>query len=246
MHCIIVFHSTVGSKPLWCEQHGCSRISPVVVIQFLPKLMLHSEFAAALLQHAQGGAGLAGLLVLLSVRDGGGISDDAMMTCHRNGANHSATSKVTEVMRRQPPRVPVKVNPGTVGKIRILEGRKQVCADYNQAKYSGSSLLVLRTASAWHRKKSGLPHKKTQSLASMSRISSDSGGGTDSVSVSGSFSSSSSAANASVSCSWNRVTSADGTCSLEPRSCYDCLNTPLESGEVSATQTCLWFILYWL
>jgi hypothetical protein len=32
-------------------------------------------------------------------------------------------------------------------------------------------------------------------------------------------------------CAWEQVTDGD-TCFVEPRSCYDCLNTPLSSGEV--------------
>lgn len=34
-----------------------------------------------------------------------------------------------------------------------------------------------------------------------------------------------------TSCSWQQVTE-NGKCSLEPRSCYDCLNTPVVSSEV--------------
>lgn len=41
-----------------------------------------------------------------------------------------------------------------------------------------------------------------------------------------------------TSCSWQQVTE-NGKCSLEPRSCYDCLNTPVTSGEVRLLSVCL-------
>lgn len=45
-----------------------------------------------------------------------------------------------------------------------------------------------------------------------------------------------------TSCSWQQVTE-NGECSIEPRSCYDCLNTQVAGGQVRVV-ICILMIYY--